>query len=323
MTISRKFLAIAGISAAIVGSNIAADRRWAKAPNPLGSDQPQFPGTDTIMVPTNDGAEIKVDRFGTGPTVVLVHGLTSRSDDWGPVADRLVASGHRVIGINQRGHGGSTIGTEGFSAARQGRDLQQVFAALGLTDFVLVGHSMGGIASMSYAVDHPQDFGQRVAGLCLVATLANTSDFLGRAGAKLVASRPSGSLQGDDPLSLRIRRRFARFVLGAKPNTQIIDFALVTAANCPDESRIGAALGLTTYNVEDRIVSIDVPTTVVCGTADFVTRYGNSVKLAEMIPGATLITIKDAGHMVLWENPDEVTDAIAGLVPAATPAAVS
>jgi pimeloyl-ACP methyl ester carboxylesterase len=124
-------------------------------------------------------------------------------------------------------------------------------------------------------------------------------------------------------LSLRIRRRFARFVLGAKPNTQLIDFALDTAANCPDESRIGAALGLTTYNVEDRIVSIDVPTTVVCGTADFVTRYGNSVKLAEMIPGATLITIKDAGHMVLWENPDEVTDAIAGLVPAATPAAVS
>lgn len=323
MTISRKFLTIAGFSAAIVASNIATDRRWAKAPNPLGSDQPRFPGTDTIMVPTNDGAEIKVDRAGTGPTVVLVHGLTSRTDDWGPVADRLVASGHRVIGVNQRGHGGSTIGTEGFSAARQGRDLQQVFSALELTDLVLVGHSMGGIASMSYAVDHPQDFGQRVAGLCLVATLANTSDFLGRAGAKLVANRPSGSLEGDDPVSLRIRRRVARFVLGAKPSTQLIDFALDTAANCPDEARIGAALGLATYNVEDRLVGIDVPTTVLCGTVDFVTRYGNSVKLTEMIPGATLVTIKGAGHMVLWENPDEVSNAIAGLVPVPTPAAVS
>lgn len=323
MTISRKLIAAAGISAAIVGSNIATDRRWANAPNPLGSDQPQFPGNDTIMVPTDDGAEIKVDRAGNGPTVVLVHGLTSRSDDWGPVADRLVTSGHRVIGVNQRGHGGSTIGTEGFSAPRQGRDLQQVFAALDLDSIVLVGHSMGGIAAMSYAVDHPQDFGQRVTGLCLIATLANTSDFLGRAGAKLVASRPSGSLEGDDPISLRIRRRFGRFILGARPNTQLIDFALDTAANCPDETRIGAALGLSTYNVEDRIVGIDVPTTVLCGTVDFVTRYGNSVKLAEAISGATLITIKGAGHMVVWENPDEVTEAIAALVSAPTPAPVS
>ena len=57
--------------------------------------------------------------------VVLVHGLTSNHHDWGPVAVRLVATGHRVIGLNQRGHGGSTVGTDGFGPARQGRDVGQ------------------------------------------------------------------------------------------------------------------------------------------------------------------------------------------------------
>ncbi len=315
MSVSKRALAVAGIGVGLLGAaDIAAARRWRRNPDPLEGELPRFPPGDSIVVPTDDGAEINVMRAGEGPTVVVVHGITSNADDWGPVARRLVEGGHRIIGVNQRGHGSSTVGSDGFGAARLGRDVKQVLAALDLHDVVLVGHSMGGIAAMSYAVDHPDDLADRVVGLCLVATVADTTTVDGRVGIAVIAGRPSTALGGDHPVIDNARRRAARFVFGRKPNWKLMGHAVDTALRCPDETRVEAARALLGYDITARLGSIDVPTTVICGTADLVTRYSKNTAIAEAIPGARMVTAPGAGHMLLWETPDMVADEIAALV---------
>ncbi|MFV2039484.1 MAG: alpha/beta hydrolase, partial [Acidimicrobiales bacterium] len=136
MRASRVLVGAAVVGAASTAAVLVAERRLLRhmdvtAPPP-GWTRPRFPDGTDVMVPTDDGAQLAVriaepeaEAGGTTdrdpvPTVVMVHGLTSNYHDWGPVAGRLVQKGHRVIGINQRGHGGSTVGSEGFSATRLG-----------------------------------------------------------------------------------------------------------------------------------------------------------------------------------------------------------
>jgi 3-oxoadipate enol-lactonase len=314
MRIPKRALIATGIGVGLLGvANIVATRRWRTNPDPLDGEVPRFPPGDSIVVPTDDGAEINVRRAGDGPTIVVVHGITSNADDWGPVARRLVERGFRIVGVNQRGHGSSTIGSDGFGAHRLALDVKQVLAALDLHDAVLVGHSMGGIAAMTYAVDHSDDLADRIAGLCLVATVADTTTADSRVGIAVIAGRPSTSLGGDHPVVDSARRRAARFVFGRKPNWKLMGLAVETALRCPDETRIEAARALLAYDISNRLPAIDVPTTVICGTADLVTRYSKNTDIAEAIPGARMVTAPGAGHMLLWETPDMLADEIAAL----------
>ena len=84
---------------------------------------------------------INVERRGSGPALVLVHGITESLHSFDPLLDALAES-HEVLAMDLRGHGGST--REGpFDVLRLALDVQQVVEDAGLSDVVLVGHSLG------------------------------------------------------------------------------------------------------------------------------------------------------------------------------------
>ena len=314
MRISRLLLGAALAGAASGVATLVGERRLLQkmdtAPLPPGWKPPVFPDGTEVMVPTDDDAQLLVASAGPedGPTVVLVHGLTSNHHDWGPVAGRLVASGHRVIGVNQRGHGGSTVGHDGFGAARQGRDLGQVLSALALRDVVVCGHSMGGIAALSLMTLAADAGAERVAGLSLIATLAHTGTPDRQAGIHLGNTTPYEKL-AQHP---RHAAALARFVFGELPNRSLVNAALASNARCPRETRSGAALGLLGYDVRDELESIDLPAVVVCGNRDLLTPLSENKQIAEAI-GAEMIVAEGAGHLVIWEQPDLVASATASL----------
>jgi pimeloyl-ACP methyl ester carboxylesterase len=101
--------------------------------------------------------------FGHGPTVVLVHGLGSSTEDWLPMARKL-ARDHRVVLVDLPGHGES--GTpDPFSLEQVSLALDAAIADETHGDpIILVGHSLGGLACTQYALDHPG----RVRGLVLI-----------------------------------------------------------------------------------------------------------------------------------------------------------
>ena len=270
---------------------------------------PRWPKGHNTKVTTDDGAELAVEISGTlsGPVIVLVHGLSADHHSLGPIADRLTDQGCCVVGVNQRGHGGSTVGSAGFGPERQGLDLGEVLHALNLENVHLVGHSMGGIAAMSLLTMGPSSAGKRVTSLTLLSTLADTAGnmrelFLGLSG--------RGWYQNlvDHPVHGPALARLALF--GQTPSRQMLDDAMDLGRRCPTPHRIDASLGLLGYDIRGLLPLIDCPTTVICGTDDFLTTHSENQRIADLIPSAQMISVSGAGHMFVWEEPDQIVEAI-------------
>ena len=102
-----------------------------------------------------------------------------------------------------------------------------------------------------------------------------------------------------------IRDRF-----GMTPSRQMVNDALELGQRCPTPHRIDASLGLLQYDIRGLLPLIDLPTTVVCGVNDLLTTHSENQRIAELIPSAEMVTVAQAGHMFIWETPNEITDAI-------------
>lgn len=93
-------------------------------------------------------------RPGAGRRLVLIHGWRCRRADWGPVADAL--AGFDVTAIDLPGHGDSPDAHLPPEVRAYGRVLADALAALGLSDVVLIGHSMGGAVACEAAILSPE-----------------------------------------------------------------------------------------------------------------------------------------------------------------------
>lgn len=102
---------------------------------------------------TADGVDIHHQIIGTGPPVVLVHGITDSSADWAPIDQRL-ASDHTVVTLDLRGHGRSGD-AEDYSALAMVNDLAAVVEATGIEPPLVVGHSLGAVVAAAYASSAP------------------------------------------------------------------------------------------------------------------------------------------------------------------------
>ncbi|NNC93088.1 MAG: alpha/beta hydrolase, partial [Acidimicrobiia bacterium] len=192
-------------------------------------------------------------------------------------------------------------------AGRIGADLGIVLAALDVDQAIVVGHSMGGAAALSLTTSGAPG-ADRVGDMVLVATLA-------------------GSKRPDRNLLLRVQLHglfdrlkrddhhapaFTRGVFGSTPSRQLVDDLLDMTRRCPTQTATAAARGMLSYDIEAQLSSVDIPTTVVCGTRDVVTTHRENAAIAAAMPEATFRSVPGAGHMVIWEEPGTIADAIRG-----------
>ena len=114
------------------------------------------------------GIEMELEEAGAGGRAfVLVHGFTGSRDDFREHVPALGRLG-RTIALDQRGHGGTTNSgrSEDYTLDGLVADLEAAFDALGLVRADLLGHSLGGMVALRFALAHPQ----RVASLVLMDT---------------------------------------------------------------------------------------------------------------------------------------------------------
>ncbi|MCP2165141.1 alpha/beta fold hydrolase [Goodfellowiella coeruleoviolacea] len=95
-----------------------------------------------------------VDFGGTGAPVLALHGHFGRARMFAPLAAAL-APGHRVIALEQRGHGHSDRAAE-FTPAGYVADAAEFLRRLDLGPVVVLGHSMGGVVAFQLAARHPE-----------------------------------------------------------------------------------------------------------------------------------------------------------------------
>ncbi|GAB3131699.1 alpha/beta hydrolase [Tsukamurella serpentis] len=118
-------------------------------------------GTEIFYTDRTDGADPSAAAF------LLVHGWSASSDSWGsPLIDALTSAGHRVVTVDNRGHGRSSVPTSSdpYSTVRFADDLAAVRGALGLHQVIPVGWSYGGLIIADHLAVHGTD-GVRAVGL--------------------------------------------------------------------------------------------------------------------------------------------------------------
>jgi pimeloyl-ACP methyl ester carboxylesterase len=111
---------------------------------------------DRVRVPGN--IDIEYQQAGSGGrSFVLVHGFTGSRDDWREHIEPLAQLG-RTLAVDLRGHGGSTNPGDaaGYTLDQLSSDLHSALLAIDGEPCDLLGHSMGGMVALRYALDHPE-----------------------------------------------------------------------------------------------------------------------------------------------------------------------
>lgn len=304
---SRAGTALAATGLLGWGAARAMAARIARNPDPYPRERLLAePDGEQVRITRPDGTVLHALVAGQGPPVVLVHGYTARVLEWNFVWDELQARGFRVIAFDQRGHGHSTLGSDGIGSEPMAADLAAVLQHFDVRDGVLVGHSMGGFVTIRAVLDHA-DVAPRLRGLVLFATWAG----------RILEGAPQNRLQiplmqyGILQRMMRndtIATLFGAAQCGTRPSPTMISVFIDFFNQHLDEH--GPLLPIVrAFSQEDRyprLGEIAVPTAVMVGSADRTTPTSHSRRLAEGIPGARLVTVPDAGHLLNWEAPDEL-----------------
>ncbi|MEU3605281.1 alpha/beta hydrolase [Streptomyces sp. NPDC035033] len=283
----------------------------------------------------DDGTALayETDEASAGPlTVVFSHGFCLSQDSWH--YQRAALRGRvRAVYWDQRGHGRSARGPEEpVTIDRLGRDLKAVIdAAAPEGPLVLVGHSMGGMTVMALAERYPELVRDRVVGVAFVGTspgrLEEVSYGLPLAGVNAVRRVLPGVLRalGSQAELVEKGRRatadlFAGLVKKYSFASKDVDPAVVRFAERMIESvpvDVVAAF-YPAFGAHDKLAALaafrDLPALALAGDRDLVTPASHTEAIAAELPGADLVVVPDAGHLVMLERPEAVTEALAALL---------
>jgi pimeloyl-ACP methyl ester carboxylesterase len=344
MSAGKKALKVVGIAAGVAvgiaggayAAKRAAMRSLRERPDPdagrLGelSISPES-GVSVLRLPSHDGGSLYTVSAGDerAPPIVLSHGVTIDSRVWVKQMRSLPAAGVRAVAFDHRGHGESICGDTGHSMENLAWDVRTVLEGLDLHDAILVGHSMGGVAVQSFAIRFPEIAHARVRGLVLLSSLAKTQLSASRRLRSAVQRASDKFELGSIMARPDLGTMFARVGFGREPLASHVELARQMLADCvADTSRdaVGCLLGL---DLTPDLPRIDLPTLVIGGTADLLTPPYEARRIAGLIPGARLVMVEHAGHMIMLERAEELDDLIldfardVGALPVATPGAAA
>ncbi|MFJ7944922.1 alpha/beta fold hydrolase [Streptomyces sp. NPDC096354] len=276
-------------------------------------------------------------RKAPGPvTVVFSHGYCLSQDSWH--FQRAALRGLvRTVHWDQRSHGRSERGraqAEGVTVGidQLGRDLKAVIdAAAPEGRLLLVGHSMGGMTIMALADQYPQLIRDRVAAVAFVGTssgkLGEVSFGLPVAGVNAVRRVLPGVLKalGSQPELVERGRRatadlFAGLIKRYSFGSRDVDPAVERFAERLIESTPIDVVAefYPAFTEHDKSAALpafrDIPVLILAGDKDLVTPSSHSEAIADELPDAELVIVPDAGHLVMLEHPETVTDRMADLL---------
>jgi pimeloyl-ACP methyl ester carboxylesterase len=226
------------------------------------------------------------------PPLVFIHGAGGSHLHWPSELRRM--PGVQVYSLDLPGHGKSK--SDAIASIKgYAHKLLEWLDSVELGSAVLVGHSMGGAISLTLCLEAPH----RIKGLVLVGS-----------GAKLRVSPQLLALSEDEGLYQQATQLVMQWAFSANADDRLVDLAQKRMSEVPATVIHSDFLACDKFDIMDRLTEISVPTLVLCGEEDQMTPVKYSQYLAENIPHARLVVIKDAGHMVMLEKPFEVTRAI-------------
>ncbi|MFZ4585680.1 MAG: alpha/beta fold hydrolase [Acidimicrobiia bacterium] len=300
---------VAAVGGAAVGLQRALVERAKRKPDPEAARDLVLRYDDAFDVPAHDGATLRVVTRGEGPTIVFSHGVTLSNKVWVNEFEALPAMGFRVVAYDHRGHGDSTCGDSHHSLENLALDAKHVLEAIDACEAVFVGHSMGGVAAQMLALEHPDVVRDRLAGIVLLSTIGRTPMARLPGGGELLNNLVSrGPGLGAFMRQPTLGYSLARIGFGKNAPARHVELVRRMIAECPADTSHEATAALFGLDIIERLDHIDVPVLVIGGTADVITPVPEARRLAEAIPGARLIEVASAGHMLMFECTELLLD---------------
>lgn len=250
--------------------------------------------------PTN-GIETYYQESGQGEAIVFIHGFSLDHRMWRDQGG--FANSYRVITYDVRGHGRSSAEPP-WTAADQVADLVALLDYLKIQRAHLVGLSMGGGIAVNFALAHPERVKSLVLAAAVVEGYMFAPEFVQRSFALLEIYRAKGiesfrEAWLNDPIFDAIRRSPEKFE-ALRSILQGFPGKTLTNPYWPPTENTALL----------RLDEIAVPTLVVVGELDIADMRAIANLAAARIPGARKLVIRDCGHVINMEKPEEFNAAV-------------
>ncbi len=225
--------------------------------------------------------------------VLFCHGSGGGHQHWHYQRKNLPLSVNPIV-FDLPGHGHSE--GNAFDKISLYREwVRSFYKTLGLNRHILAGHSMGGAIALSYALKYPEN----LSGLILISTGASLK----------VAPAILEKLQNS-----RIPETMLNLLYAPDAPEQLINLGRREIANLDPSVCLADFTACNSFDIMEQLPLIKIPSLIICGSQDIMTPIKYSRFLKENLIHSRMEIIEKAGHMVMLEKPQAVTQAITNFI---------
>ena len=232
---------------------------------------------------------------GSGPPLLLVHGLMVSGDMFEPVVDQF-ATRHRVIVPDLRGHARSRKLPPPYTVRQLAADLSRLLDHLGIESTDVLGYSQGGAVAQQLALDYPDQCSRLILGCTYAFNMATRRERIEGHIAPILVGVLGPTL-------------FARIgvTLGAKELGKERAQRLVGRLMGDQDRRLMVAAwkAAMAFDSRERLAEIACPTLVIAGAEDRAVPMHHATMLHDGIKNSQLAVVEGAGHTLIWTHTDE------------------
>jgi pimeloyl-ACP methyl ester carboxylesterase len=271
------------------------------------------------------GHQVVYRMAGSGPAVVLIHGMINSSRHWRPVAEALAVD-HTVIAPDLIGHGDSATPRGDYSIGAHAAAIRDLLSAIGVGSATIVGHSLGGGVAMQFFWQFPE----RVDRLVLISSgglgpdvspLLRLAALPGASPALALAARPR-VVEGIAGFARQLDRRGSSKAVYADAIARALRPLQGEGARRAFLQTLRAVIDVRGQRVSavDRLYLLGpVPCLIVWGERDRTIPLEHGRAAHEAIPYSQFATLPRAAHFPHIEDPDGLTEVLAEFLASTEP----
>jgi pimeloyl-ACP methyl ester carboxylesterase len=267
-------------------------------------------------------------RAGSGPVLLLLHGIGNNCQTWAGVIDRLAES-HTVIAPDLLGHGASDKPRADYSIAAYANGMRDLLSVLDIEQATVVGHSLGGGIALQFAYQFPERC-QRLALVGSGGLGPELSAGLRAAtlpGAELVLTALTG-VSGPLRAGMQVLERVGR-LSGWKRMHDLAEAGDALLALKDVEARraflrtlrgVVDAHGQAVTAIDRLYLANSIPMLVVWGSRDPIVPAAHADTVRRLVPSARVEVFEGSGHWPHLDDPDRFCDVLLDFVATTEPA---
>ena len=271
------------------------------------------------------GRQVAYRQVGSGPVVVLIHGLAGTMRSWDAVVPEL-AKRYTVVTPDLPGHGDSDSPSGDYSLGAYASNLRDLLDRLGHASATIVGHSYGGGVALQFAYQYP--------GRCERLVLVSS----GGLGAEVTLALRAAALPGSELVIPLLAHRIVIAAgstlgswvrgIGLKPNATLLQTCRAIATLSEPEPRrtfihtVRAVIDHRGQRVDagDRLyLAGQRPSLILWGTDDRIIPVAHARAAHHAMPGGRLELFEGAGHFPHVSHPDRFVRSLGAFIDTTRP----